>query len=229
MIDPVTGGLIGAGFGILKHSMVDRPMFKEQAKVEAMKTAYAPILGTMGDVSKKPSGIQSALDFGVKGAVLGKALGGEAAKKAGKEVAKKSIEGASKKAAASGAAGSLNFGQQQFAAPEAGTQYGAIGNQTMIDQPNMTVAHDPYADLQFNAPQSTPYTNAALPQQPQPSMSVAQAPKDQFSDLNFNAPVPTGPYAQPPKFPHPWYGSPFQPKEDNSMQNNYMRFKGGKF
>jgi len=92
MIDPVTGGLIGAGFGILKHSMVDRPMFKEQAKVEAMKTAYAPILGTMGDVSKKPSGIQSALDFGVKGAVLGKALGGEEVAKAG----------------AKGAAGGLN-------------------------------------------------------------------------------------------------------------------------
>jgi len=67
------GGAISAGVGLLK-GMGQEKQWERQRQVEALKTAYAPILGTMGDMGQRPDKFQSALDFGVKGMSLGMAM-----------------------------------------------------------------------------------------------------------------------------------------------------------
>jgi len=66
-------GAIGSGLGLLR-GMGQEKQWERQRQVEALKTAYAPILGTMGDMGQRPDKFQSALDFGVKGMSLGMAM-----------------------------------------------------------------------------------------------------------------------------------------------------------
>ena len=66
-------GAISSGLGLLK-GMGQEKQWERQRQVEALKTAYAPILGTMGDMGQRPDKFQSALDFGVKGMSLGMAM-----------------------------------------------------------------------------------------------------------------------------------------------------------
>ena len=187
-MDPITMGLIAAGVGGLKHSLIDRPQFKEQSKIEALKTAYNPILGTMGDVSNKPSGIQTMLDFGVKGAALGHALG---------KGAEGAVPAGDAKAKATGAVDKSNMmsgtGVNQLSfAPEAGTNYGAMTNQTLSDvNPNMSLMPDTGVNRlsfmdnqQINIPPQTQQMEQMLYQQPY--FGATQAPQSQAPRFGIN-------------------------------------------
>lgn len=64
---------IMAGAGLAKNMLIDQPRFQRQQEVSALQNSLAPLFGKAPDLSSmanKPSGFQSAMDYGLIGAQM---------------------------------------------------------------------------------------------------------------------------------------------------------------
>jgi len=184
------GGAISAGVGLLK-GMGQEKQWERQRQVEALKTAYAPLLGTMGDMGQRPDKFQSALDFGVKGMSLGMAMDKHnkamnQGKPAGDANADAAVTGDKSSMMSGTGVNQLSF------APEAGTNYGAMTNQTLGDvNPNMSLMPDTGVNrLSFmdNQPMNVPPQTQQMEQMlyQQPYFGATQAPQSQAPRFGIN-------------------------------------------
>jgi len=193
-------GAIGSGLGLLKGMKAEKD-WERQRQVEALKTAYSPILGTMGDMGSRPDKFQSALDFGVKGMSLGMAMDKHKKDMSVPKGDAKSPADAAVTVTSNGAASNVSgTGVNQLSfAPEAGTSYGSMTNQTLADvNPNMSLMPDTGVNrLSFmdNTPMSQDFGVQQLPNQfdtlqqdlyRQPYFGATQAPQSQAPRFGIN-------------------------------------------
>lgn len=68
---PFWGMLIGAGAGVVKNEMVDRPAADRARKLAATTQEYSPWTGLKADPVKDPNVFNNALQFGATGAEMG--------------------------------------------------------------------------------------------------------------------------------------------------------------
>jgi len=196
-MDPMTiGAIAGAGLGLLKGENEKRRE-QEAMRLKALENVYAPIFGKAPDLSmqKKADTFQSMLDFGVKGAAVGHAMGkgAEGAVPAGDAKASAAVTGDKSSMMSGTGVNQLSF------APEAGTNYGAMTNQTLSDvNPNMSLMPDTGVNrLSFmdNQPMSQNFGVQQLPNQfdtlqqdlyQQPYFGATQAPQSQAPRFGIN-------------------------------------------
>jgi hypothetical protein len=71
-MDPITLGLLlGAGGGLLKNFLVDKPKEERQRKLSAAQTRYSPWTGIAGGNVEEANPLGDALAYGSTGAQLG--------------------------------------------------------------------------------------------------------------------------------------------------------------
>lgn len=70
-MDPLTLGLIGAGVGLAKSELIDRPKEERQRKQAAITARWSPWTGMAPGAIQEADPFGSALTTGVTGAMLG--------------------------------------------------------------------------------------------------------------------------------------------------------------
>ncbi len=67
---------IGAGAGLLKHELVDKPQHKRMQEAQAEITRHSPWTGMQGKTLTPPSAFGSMMQGGMTGAMMGQMAGG---------------------------------------------------------------------------------------------------------------------------------------------------------
>lgn len=67
---------IGAGAGLLKNELVDKPQHKRMQRAQAEMTRYSPWTGMQGKILTPPSAFGSMLQGATTGAMFGQMAGG---------------------------------------------------------------------------------------------------------------------------------------------------------
>lgn len=68
------GLAIGAGIGLLKNEMIDKPRAADFNRLQATKERYSPWTGVHGQPVQMPNPFDAALQFGATGAMMGRAI-----------------------------------------------------------------------------------------------------------------------------------------------------------
>ena len=70
-MDPITLGLIGAGIGLAKNEIVDKPREKRERELAAKTAMYSPWTGMTPNAVKESDAFGTALQGGLAGFQLG--------------------------------------------------------------------------------------------------------------------------------------------------------------
>ena len=87
-MDPLTLGLIGAGVGLAKSELIDRPKEARQRKVNAEIMRWSPWTGMQGEAVNPADPFGSSLTYGLTGYSLGQNAQAAAKSKDAAEAAK---------------------------------------------------------------------------------------------------------------------------------------------
>lgn len=66
----------GAGLGLAKHYIADRPAYEAKRKLAAETTRWSPWTGMVGSVPDEPNAFGSVMQGGLSGASFAQGLGG---------------------------------------------------------------------------------------------------------------------------------------------------------
>jgi hypothetical protein len=108
--------LIGAGAGLLKSELIDRPQADRQRKLAATTAALSPWTGMTPEMPQEANPLGSMLQGGLAGAQIGQAMGASPAAAAAPAAATPDAAGGVTQASQDYLKGGADYGASQMAA-----------------------------------------------------------------------------------------------------------------